>query len=93
MEEKAEFYTAEEAVKVLRLHPYTVGRLCLCNGLVSTMGLAQHRKNGDQELPIVTAGDDLKYILRYLSPGQLSYKAIDVLRILLGQAFSKFTTQ
>ena len=28
MEEKAEFYTAEEAVKVLRLHPYTVGRLC-----------------------------------------------------------------
>jgi len=71
----------------------TVGRLCLCNGLVSTMGLAQHRKNGDLELPIVTAGDDLKYILRYLSPGELSYKAIDVLRILLGQAFLKFSTR
>ena len=70
----------------------TVGRLCLCNGLVSTMGLAQHRKNGSHELPIVTAGDDLKYILRYLSPGQLSYKAMDVLRILLGQAFRKITS-
>ncbi len=28
MEEKAEFYTAEEAAKVLRSHPYTVKRLC-----------------------------------------------------------------
>jgi hypothetical protein len=60
---------------------------------IKRQGLAQHRKNGDHELPIITAGDDLKYILRYLSPGELSYKAIDVLRILLGQAFRKFTTQ
>jgi excisionase family DNA binding protein len=28
MEEKVEFYTAEEVAKVLRLHPYTVRRLC-----------------------------------------------------------------
>ena len=28
MEEKIEFYTAEEVAKVLRLHPYTVRRLC-----------------------------------------------------------------
>jgi len=28
MEEKIEFYTAEEVAQVLRLHPYTVRRLC-----------------------------------------------------------------
>jgi len=28
MNEKIEFYTAEEVAKVLRLHPYTVRRLC-----------------------------------------------------------------
>lgn len=28
MEDKVEFYTAEEVAKVLRLHPYTVRRLC-----------------------------------------------------------------
>ena len=28
MKEKIEFYTAEEVAKVLRLHPYTIRRLC-----------------------------------------------------------------
>ena len=28
MKEKIEFYTVEEVAKVLRLHPYTVRRLC-----------------------------------------------------------------
>ena len=28
MKEKVEFYTAEEVAEVLRLHPYTVRRLC-----------------------------------------------------------------
>ena len=28
MEKKIKFYTAEEVAKVLRLHPYTVRRLC-----------------------------------------------------------------
>jgi len=70
----------------------TNGRLCLCNGLVSTMGLSQKRKDGSIELPIITAGDDLKYILRYLSPGHLSYHAVDVLKILLGKTFHKITT-
>lgn len=28
MGKKIEFYTAEEVAKVLRLHPYTVRRLC-----------------------------------------------------------------
>jgi len=28
MKKKIDFYTAEEVAKVLRLHPYTVRRLC-----------------------------------------------------------------
>jgi len=28
MNERLEFYTAEEVARVLRLHPYTVRRLC-----------------------------------------------------------------
>ncbi|MDO9629051.1 MAG: nitronate monooxygenase [Acholeplasmataceae bacterium] len=63
----------------------TVGRRCLCNGLVATMGLGQKRRNGTEEIPIVTAGDDLKFVLRFLKPGQVSYTAKDVLRILLGK--------
>lgn len=62
----------------------TVGRRCLCNGLVSNLGLEQIRKNGEVELPLVTAGDDLKYILKFLNPGETLYKAIDVLKVLLG---------
>jgi hypothetical protein len=51
------------------------------------MGLAQERKDGSVELPIVTAGDDLKYVLRFLAKGQLLYKAVDVLKVLLGEKF------
>ncbi len=65
----------------------TVGRKCLCNGLISTIGLGQERKES-KEKPIVTAGDDLKYILDFLKPGELLYSAIDVLKTILGQAFS-----
>ncbi|MBE0701259.1 MAG: nitronate monooxygenase [Acholeplasmataceae bacterium] len=63
----------------------TVGRQCLCNGLVSTMGLGQERRNGSIELPIVTAGDDLKYVLRYFPEGKKTYNAVDVLTCLLGK--------
>jgi len=66
----------------------TYGRRCLCNGLVATMGIGQERKDGSVELPLVTAGDDLKYILRFLPKGQSLYKAIDVLKTLLGEKFS-----
>jgi len=70
----------------------TVGRRCLCNGLVATMGLGQERKDGSVELPLVTAGDDLKYVLRFLPQGQLLYKAVDVLRVLLGEKFVPITS-
>lgn len=37
----------------------TVGRKCLCNGLTATIGMGQHRKDGYDEHPIVTLGEDL----------------------------------
>lgn len=37
----------------------TVGRACLCNALTATVGLGQTRKNGYEELPLVTLGTDI----------------------------------
>ncbi|MDX9691843.1 MAG: nitronate monooxygenase [Acholeplasmataceae bacterium] len=65
----------------------TVGRKCLCNGLVATLGFGQERKNGDKELPIVTAGDDLKYLARFIQKGKKLYEALDVIKTILGPSF------
>lgn len=65
----------------------TVGRKCLCNGLIATIGLGQKKKDGTEEPPIITAGDDLKYILDFLKPGEKLYSAINVLKVILGQTF------
>lgn len=37
----------------------TVGRKCLCNALTANVGLAQTRRSGYTELPLVTLGSDL----------------------------------
>ncbi|MBI1948212.1 MAG: nitronate monooxygenase [Deltaproteobacteria bacterium] len=63
----------------------TVGRACLCNGLTATVGLALPTRSGALEPPIVTAGDDLVEVARYLGPGQDDYGAADVVAYLLGQ--------
>lgn len=36
----------------------TVGRQCICNGLVAAVGMGQTRKDGYSEFPIVTLGSD-----------------------------------
>jgi nitronate monooxygenase len=61
----------------------TIGRKCLCNGLMATIGLPQYDRQGNQEIPLVTAGDDLCDLARLVPPGELSYSATDVLRYLL----------
>ncbi|HSO68431.1 MAG TPA: nitronate monooxygenase, partial [Arachnia sp.] len=38
----------------------TVGRKCLCNALMANIGLGQLRKDGYQEQPAVTLGQDLE---------------------------------
>ncbi|MGA2569769.1 MAG: nitronate monooxygenase [Terracidiphilus sp.] len=61
----------------------TAGRKCLCNALLADVGHAQLRKDGTLEPPLVTAGDDLETIARFLPPGGSSYSAADVVRSLL----------
>ncbi len=57
----------------------TEGRMCVCNGLMATIGLAQTRKDGRIEPPVLTSGDAVSRIDRFLPPGAKSYSARDVL--------------
>ena len=59
----------------------TVGRRCLCNGLLSNIGLPQERDEGS-ELPLVTSGDDLVSLGAFVA-GRSGYSAADVVAHLL----------
>jgi nitronate monooxygenase len=61
----------------------TVGRKCLCNALMANIGLAQIRKDGSLEPPLVTVGDDLNTVAQFLAPGRQTYTAADVIKSLL----------
>jgi nitronate monooxygenase len=61
----------------------TVGRKCICNALMATAGYAQRRGSTREEPGIVTSGNDLSCIRRYLAPGELRYSAADVIAGLL----------
>ncbi|MEJ2511682.1 MAG: nitronate monooxygenase [Anaerolineales bacterium] len=66
----------------------TKERRCLCNGLLSTVGLGQMVKhNGEisEEPAIVTLGNDLEGIRRLSRNGQYPYWAIDVVVDILGE--------
>ena len=62
----------------------TTGRKCLCNGLMAAIGLGQLRILGPED-PILTAGDDVMHLARYLPEGRDSYGAADVIRWMLGE--------
>ncbi|MGZ8377402.1 MAG: nitronate monooxygenase [Gemmatirosa sp.] len=62
----------------------TVGRRCLCNGLVADVGHAQPRAEG-VERPLLTAGDDLRGLHGFLA-GRTRYAARDVVDHLLAGA-------
>lgn len=66
----------------------TVGRHCLCNGLMATAGLAQLRAHGYVEPAVVTAGVDftgVRQLMRDRPSGQADYRAADVVEYLLGE--------
>jgi NAD(P)H-dependent flavin oxidoreductase YrpB (nitropropane dioxygenase family) len=63
----------------------TQGRKCLCNGLVANVGVAQVTSERELELALLTAGDDVAQIARFLSPGRDSYSAKEVIRHLLAE--------
>ncbi len=60
----------------------TVGRRCLCNGLVANIGNAQLRPDGYVEAPLLTSGDDLLNLNVFLR-GRTRYTAADVVEYLL----------
>lgn len=60
----------------------TDGKLCLCNGLLATIGLGQRRPGGTAEPPVVTLGQDLGF-LDDLSPSGEAYTASDVVKWLV----------
>ena len=63
----------------------TEGRKCICNALIATMGHPQARSGGKLvEAGIVTSGDDLANLKRFMPEGGTAYHAADVIRILLG---------
>lgn len=61
----------------------TVGRKCLCNGLVASIGMGEVPASRGIEKPLVTAGDDVVNIRNILKPGQDTYTAADVVDMLL----------
>ncbi len=62
----------------------TLGRKCICNGLMSAVGYAQVRPGGELEPSLVTAGDDAGQVHRFVKPGHTGYSVADVLEALLG---------
>jgi len=61
----------------------TVGRKCLCNALMVNIGLGQTQREGYVEPALVTSGDDVADVARFLPEGADSYRAVDVLDYLL----------
>jgi len=61
----------------------TMNRMCVCNGLMATIGLGQVCRDGSKEPPLVTSGDELPNIRQFLRDGATSYRAQDVLDSLL----------
>lgn len=64
--------------------PDTDGRQCLCNALMAGIGMGQQRDDY-VEPPLVTSGDDVVNITRFLQ-GRDSYSAADVLAYLTRSA-------
>lgn len=56
-----------------------VGRKCLCNALMANIGLGQTRKSHAREELLVTSGDDVANVARFLPDGADSYTAADVI--------------
>lgn len=72
----------EDYVKKGGVLEETKGRKCLCNALMADIGMGQVQAWGDEELPLLTAGDDLNQLSRILN-GRNRYSVADVLSYLL----------
>ena len=61
----------------------TAGRKCLCNALFATIGQPQVRDEGTVEKPLITSGDELKNIRRFIGSDRQGYTAGEVIDYLL----------
>lgn len=61
----------------------TTGRKCICNALMANAGHHQIQKDGAVERSLLTSGDDLTDIARFVPAGQTSYSAKNVIDHLL----------
>ena len=61
----------------------TVGKKCLCNALMANVGHPQTRNGKYVENGMVTSGNDLTGIARFLEPGAATYTAADVVANLM----------
>ncbi len=59
----------------------TVDRQCLCNALCACIGEPQVRSDGSEEPVLVTSGDDVLHLARFLD-GRTRYSAADVIAFL-----------
>lgn len=57
--------------------------MCLCNGLGAAAGYAQHKGDGVFEPAIITSGDDVVNVGRFVRADRLGYSAADVIRSIL----------
>ena len=69
----------ETYVKKGGLREDTTGRKCLCNALFATIGHAQVREHGVEEAPLITSGDELKNIRRFIGSDRAGYTAGEVI--------------
>ena len=63
----------------------TVGRKCLCNALLANVGLGQVQRGREHEPMLITSGDEVADVAKFLPPGANHYSAADVVRYLLPQ--------
>jgi hypothetical protein len=61
----------------------TIGRRCVCNGLIAAIGLGQRHRDGTVEPPLATIGQDLSFLPKLVGAGRDSYRAADVVAYLL----------
>jgi nitronate monooxygenase len=60
------------------------GRKCICNALMANVGLAQVRRGGQEELPLVTCGEEVRGIASFARSDEAqAYTARDVISHLL----------
>ena len=62
---------------------HTVGKKCLCNALMANIGHPQVRNGKYTEQALITSGNDLTGIDRFLLDGSTTYSAGDVIERLL----------